>query len=237
MGKRALVVDDEVAACSLIRDGLSSSGIDAVVVTKSYEAADYLRKEKFLVVLLDFRMPTPDGSEIAREMRRGGFNQMTPIIMLSEDQELKAVSQGFQAGANFFVYKPIDKGRLMMVIRAAQGAIEHETRRFRRVPFRSRVDVRSGEIETSGETINVSMDGMLLRASRVIPRGAAVHVSLHLAAGMKPVVGMGSVMRTTGENEMAIRLNRMSIAENCRLQEFLLPMILQDRPEASPPAS
>ena len=237
MGKRALVVDDEVAACSLIRDGLSSSGIDAVVVTKSCEAADYLRKEKFLVVLLDFRMPTPDGSEIAREMRRGGFNQMTPIIMLSEDQELKAVSQGFQAGANFFVYKPIDKGRLMMVIRAAQGAIEHETRRFRRVPFRSRVDVRSGEIEMSGETINVSMDGMLLRASRVIPRGAAVHVSLHLAAGMKPVVGMGSVMRTAGENEMAIRLNRMSIAENCRLQEFLLPMILQDRPEASPPAS
>ena len=64
-----------------------------------------------------------------------------------------------------------------------------------------------------------------------------MHVSLHLAAGMKPVVGMGSVMRTAGENEMAIRLNRMSIAENCRLQEFLLPMILQDRPEASSPAA
>lgn len=237
MQKRALIVDDEAAACQLIRDGLLSSGIDAVIVMNGREAAELLRKEKFLVVLLDFRMPSPDGTEIAREMRSGGFNQMTPIIMLSEDQELRAVSQGFQAGANFFLYKPIDKSRLLKVIRAAQGAIEHETRRFRRVPFRSRVDVRSGEIEASGETINVSMDGMLLHANRLIPRGAAVHVSLHLATGMRPVVGMGSVMRTVGENEMAIRLNRLSIAENCRLQEFLLPMILQERPEMSPPAA
>lgn len=230
MGKRAIVVDDDRAACDLIREVLTSSGMETLTLTNSGEAARHLDEEKFAVALLDFRMPNPDGQEIARQMRRGGFNQMTPIIMLSEDRELSAVSRGFRAGANFFLYKPVDKGRLAKLIRAAQGAIEHEARRFRRIPFRSRVNVRAGSIEANGETINVSMDGLLMQANRLLPIGTAVQVSLHLEAGVKPLAGRGSVMRTVGERQMAIRLNQLPLAENCRLQEFLLPMILESRP-------
>lgn len=233
MGKRALVVDDDRAACDLIREVLASSGMETLTLTDSGEAAKHLEKEKFAVALVDFRMPSPDGQEIARQIRRGGFNQMTPIIMLSEDRELSAVSRGFQAGASFFLYKPVDKGRLAKLIRAAQGAIEHEARRFRRIPFRSRVNVKAGSVEASGETINVSMDGLLMQSNRLMPIGTAVHVSLQLEAGMRPMVGRGSVMRTIGEREMAIRLNQLPLAENCRLQEFLLPMILEGQPEMS----
>jgi hypothetical protein len=40
-----------------------------------------------------------DGPDLARIARRSGFNQMTPIIMVSDDQSTSAISDGFAAGA------------------------------------------------------------------------------------------------------------------------------------------
>ena len=55
--------------------------------------------------------------------------------------------------------------------------------------------------------------------------GSPVHASLDLSPRMKPVVGVGSVVRVLGENQMGIQLDRLTIAESERLQEFLLPLV------------
>jgi DNA-binding response OmpR family regulator len=228
MQRRALVVDDEAAVCQLIQEVMSSAGMKALTLTRSTDAADYLRDEKFEVVLLDLRMPAPDGIEVARQTRQSGFNQKTPIIMLSDDQHLSAVSEGFGAGASFFLYKPIDKGRLLHLIRASQGAIEHEKRRFRRVEHSAKVRLTADKSELECETIDISLNGMLVKAARCVPAGSAVGVSLNLVPGAKPFVGSGSVKRVIGENKMGIEFNLLDRSENGRFQELLLPLIIQD---------
>jgi two-component system response regulator CpxR len=228
MQRRALVVDDELAVCQLIQEVMSSAGMKSLTLTKSTEAADYLRDEKFEVVLLDLRMPAPDGIEVARQTRQSGFNQKTPIIMLSDDQHLSAVSEGFGAGASFFLYKPIDKGRLLHLIRASQGAIEHEKRRFRRVEHCAKVRLTTERTELECETIDISLNGMLVKAARCVPAGSAVGVNLNLVPGAKPFVGSGSVKRVIGENKMGIEFNLLDRSENGRFQELLLPLIIQD---------
>ncbi|HXQ25822.1 MAG TPA: response regulator [Candidatus Acidoferrales bacterium] len=233
MQRRTLIVDDEPAECELIHAVLSSSGIETLTLTSGAEAEHYLRDEKFAAALFDFRMPPPDGLELARQARSSGINQMTPIILVSDDQSTGAVSQGFAAGASFFLYKPIDKARLLKLIRATQGAVEHERRRFRRIPFQSRVRLDSEKGEWEGETIDVSLNGMLVKCPRSIPAGSPIHVSLYLSPEMKPVVGFGSVVRVLGGNRMGIQLNQLTMAESGRLQDFLLPLILRERPEAN----
>jgi DNA-binding response OmpR family regulator len=226
MTRRALIVDDELEMCQLIQSVLISTGMNSLSLTKSAEASRYLENEKFDVLLLDLRMPNPDGIEVAHQARGSGFNRSTPIIMMSDDQQLSAVSEGFKAGVSFFLYKPIDKGRLVKLIQATQGAIEHERRRFRRVEYRSKVHLTSDEGDMDAETVDISLNGMMVRAPHTIPPGSSVHVSLDLSPGMKPVVGTGSVMRVIGTYEMGIQLDRMSFVETSRLQEFLLPLII-----------
>ena len=228
MQRRALVVDDEPAVCRLIEDVMNSAGMKALTLTKSAEAGDHLRDEKFDVVLLDLRMPSPDGIEVARQTRGSGFNRMTPIIMISDDQHLSAVSEGFGAGVSFFLYKPIDKARLLQLIRATQGAIEHERRRFRRIEHCAKVRLISEQGELEGETVDISLNGMLVKAARSIPVGTTVAVTLDLAPGEKPFMGSGSVMRKVGENQMGIEFNLLTRTESGRLQELLLPLIIQD---------
>src|SRR5271165_1886446 len=85
MTRRALIVDDEPTMCELIQSVLSSTGMASLTLTKSSDATAFLRDEKFDVVLLDLCMPAPDGIALAQQARTSGFNQMTPIIMISDD--------------------------------------------------------------------------------------------------------------------------------------------------------
>ena len=77
------------------------------------------------------------------------------------------------------------------------------------------------------ETIDVSLNGMLVKSSKTMPAGSQVRVSLNILDGAQPIVGMGKVMRTVGENQMGIEFNLLRTDECGRLQEFLLPLIIQ----------
>jgi CheY-like chemotaxis protein len=228
MSRRALIVDDDAAACEVMRGVLASTGIDVLVVPRSSEAIQYLNNQKFAVLLLGLRMPAPDGSELARIARDSDINHMTPVILVT-DQTIEGASH---AGTTFFLHKPVDKAQLHKLLRAAQGAVEHEKRRFRRVALRSKVLLAFEQREWEGETVDVSLNGMLVRGPSRIAAGTTVNVSLFLSGEPKPVVGVGRITRVQDENLMGIYLNRLTIEESGRLQSFLLPMILQDEPEA-----
>lgn len=225
MQRRALIVDEEPATCVLIEKVLSSLGMEFLTLQRSFEAPGILREGKFALVFLELGMTSPDGLELTRQMRDSGFNRMTPVILISADQRPAAMSRGFQAGASFFLYKPVDKDRLLKLVRATQGNMEHERRRVRRVPLQSRVRLRNNGQEIEGETVDVSMEGVLVKAPRTFPVGSSVDVTLYLSKSMRPIVGAGSVVRLPGGNQMGVHLGRLTLAESQRLQELLLPMI------------
>jgi DNA-binding response OmpR family regulator len=225
MQRRGLIVDDEPLVCQMIGKVLNSAGMEALTLTKSAGAPEIIEEGKFDVVFLDLHMPYPDGIELARQMRNSRFNRMTPIILISDDQRASALSVGFAAGATFFLYKPIDKDRLLKLVRATQGAMDHEQRRTRRVPIQSKVRLKFGEEEFEGETVDVSMSGLLVRAPRVAPIGSALRMSLHLSQRMRPIVTAGSVVRILGGNRMGIQLDQLTLSDSEKWQEFLLHSI------------
>ena len=225
MQKKCLIVDDEAAVCQMVEKVLTSVGMEAVALTTSSEAPGLLNEGKFEMAFLDLHMASPDGIELARQMRNSRWNRTTPIILISDDQRPSAMSVGFEAGASFFLYKPIDRERLLKLIRATQGAMEYGRRRTRRVALQSKVRLKFGAEVLEGETVDLSLSGILVKAGRTLPLGSQVHVSLDLSPRLKPVVGAGAVVRVFGENQMGIQLDRLTIAESEKLQEFLLPMI------------
>jgi CheY-like chemotaxis protein len=220
-----MIVEDEAATCELIEKVLSSLGIETLAVTKSAEAPEILRHGRFAVAFLDYRMDFPDGPEPARQMRASESNRRTPIVMISDDQRPAAVSEGFEAGASFFLYKPVDKERLLKLVRARQMAIENGLRRTRRVALKSKGNVRFRGQEIEGETIKVSLEGMLIRTPRMVPIGSSVEVCLQMSKAERPIVGAGSVVRVHGREEMGIHLGRLTLEESQRLQEYLLPLL------------
>jgi len=225
MQRQVLIVDDEEAVCQMVGKVLASAGMEPLALTRGSRALDLLNQEKFDMAFFDLHMAPPDGMDLARHLRRSSWNRTTPIILISDDQRPGAMSVGFEAGANFFLYKPFEKECLLKLIRATQGTIDYGRRRTRRVSINSRVKLNSGEDLLEGETLDVSLCGLLVKAGRTLARGTPVRVSMELAPRMKPVVVAGSVVRVLDGNLMGIQLDQLSVAESERLQEFLLPLI------------
>lgn len=67
---RVLVVDDELAICSIMTRTLERQGFSAASVSAASELASMLQSAAFDVVLLDRSMAMPDGSELVTVVRR-----------------------------------------------------------------------------------------------------------------------------------------------------------------------
>ena len=222
--KSALLVDSEPPISGLLQEILKSEGTETVTLASGSQAADYARAQKFDVVFVDSSSPVSDGIELTRKIRGSGFNRKTPIVMITTPKYTGFLTEGFEAGASFLVYKPLDRTRLLRLVRVTQGAIENEIRRFRRVAVELKVRIQGGTEEIDAATIDVSLDGLFVRVQRVFPQGMPVKVSLFLGE-KEPVVGRGSVKRTVNNDRMGIQFDGLSASESTRLQDFLLPLI------------
>jgi len=225
MPRRVLIIDDEPAVCELIERVAAEAGTEVLPLLHGGRASEILSRQKFDLVFLDFRMASPTGLELARQVRGSLSNRSTPIVLISDDQRTAALSIGFEAGATFFLYKPIDKTRLLKLMRAVQGTIENERRRTRRIPLCHKVEVRSPLGDCEGETIDISLNGMLVKSPRIFPQGSPVQLSLQLSNGGQPIRGSGLVARVVGANQMGILVEKMAPQESQRLQDYLLPFV------------
>jgi CheY-like chemotaxis protein len=225
--KRALIVNDEPTRSLLIQEVLIAAGMDAAILASSTESDEYFQKEKYDVVFVNLTMPSANGNELVRKMRKSGFNQKTPIVLISKDQRPVALSQGFEAGATFFVYEPIDRARLVRLVHVTQGTIDQVMRRFRRVQVSVKVRLRCGNTELLGETIDISLNGALVKVPGTVAIGSALELSMDLWEGAAPVVGSGWVTRISTDDQIGILLDHLSAIESARLQEYLLPKIAE----------
>jgi putative two-component system response regulator len=118
MMARILIVDDEPANLLLLESFLAGTAIKTWSVTDSrlVEQA-FLRFEPDLI-LLDLRMPPPDGFEILRRLRSAreslGF---LPVIVLTADSSRVARNSALLLGADDFLTKPLDRTEVVFKVR------------------------------------------------------------------------------------------------------------------------
>jgi len=206
LSARVLVVDDDPLTGELICEILRSAGMDASFLASSAEAAVLLKREKYHAVFLDMRMPAPDGAELARQVRASRVNASTVLVMITGEQDRTVMGRAFEAGVEFFLFKPIERTKLLKLIRATESSIERERRRFTRVRLRCGALLESGNDRLEGTTLDLSLGGALVQSHRAFPSGTPVTISLELEAGKSPLRSGGRVIRTVGTDCMAFSL-------------------------------
>jgi CheY-like chemotaxis protein len=219
---KVLVVDDDALNCELIREILCSVGMDADSVTNSAEAAARLGREKFHAVFLDMRMPPPDGIALARQVRVSPVNASTIIVMITGEEDRTVMTRAFEAGVTFFLFKPVERNKLLRLIRVTEGSIERERRSFTRVRLSCKVSMESGDDRLEGTRLDLSLGGALVQSHRAFPSGTLVKLSLQLEAGTAPWRAQARVVRTLGTDCMGVQFENRETKESHRLQEFLL---------------
>jgi DNA-binding NtrC family response regulator len=114
MGKRVLIVDDEKNMRWVLGQALSSDGFDVAEAVDGTSALDAVAEQEPDVMVLDHRMPAPDGMEVLRKLRSRGV--AFPIIMLTAHGNVATAVEAMKAGASEYLTKPFDLEELKIAI-------------------------------------------------------------------------------------------------------------------------
>jgi DNA-binding response OmpR family regulator len=126
--KNVLVVEDEKDIADLLSLHLDDLHCEVTVANDGHEAMRLAFSRDWDLVILDLRLPGPDGLAICRALRRE--SRYMPILMLtSKSSELDRVL-GLELGADDYVTKPFSISELMARVKAIFRRVESLEKRF-----------------------------------------------------------------------------------------------------------
>jgi c-di-GMP-binding flagellar brake protein YcgR len=123
----------------------------------------------------------------------------------------------------------------MRVVRASESAVYRERRRYQRVTVSRHAAVISHGDRIDGATIDVSLGGMMFRGDRCFDAGTPVEIELNLGVAGARIHASGRVARALEDRSMGVEFTHLSPKDSEKLQEFLLPLVLEPEEPAPPP--
>jgi DNA-binding response OmpR family regulator len=122
MGKRILLVDDELDFSELVQYRLSDCGYQFATATNSTDALNSAWDRPPDLILLDLLLPDLDGLSVCEIFTRHPATQNIPIIMISAVGTDVTRYSAQVAGARDFFAKPVDFERLKSTIASILAA-------------------------------------------------------------------------------------------------------------------
>ena len=128
MDERILLVEDDASIREIASIGLKAAGFRVATSSDGREGLMKFRQDPFDLVILDVMLPSLDGFEVCREIRK---DSRVPILMLTARSDTVDVVVGLESGADDYLTKPFEMpelvARVRAVLRRSSGHVE-ETR-------------------------------------------------------------------------------------------------------------
>ena len=139
-----LVVDDNKNTRQLMRAVLEEENYKVFTAEDGQDALDLMENQHIDLVLLDIMMPNMDGYEFTKILRE--MKNDLPILMVSAKQLPIDRKQGFVAGTDDYMIKPVDEEEMLLRIKAL----------LRRAKIATEREINIGEVTLDYDKLMVS---------------------------------------------------------------------------------
>jgi signal transduction histidine kinase/CheY-like chemotaxis protein len=109
-----LVVEDDPDIRQLLQDRFRAMGYRAQLVADGVRAVEVMRAERFGGMILDIGIPSMDGMEVLREIRK--WDQQIPIVVVTASGSKESAVRAIGMGAQAYMLKPFDVDELQRVV-------------------------------------------------------------------------------------------------------------------------
>ena len=110
-----LAIDDDPAMRQLVAEYLGKNDLQVTTVATGAEMAQALAERAIDLVVLDLRLASEDGMQLARRLRE---ESEVPIIIVTGKQDEADRVMGLELGADDYITKPFSERELLARIRA-----------------------------------------------------------------------------------------------------------------------
>ena len=115
---RVLVIDNDLPLLKCYNAILSESGLEVAAENEPLKGFDSIEIFHPDVIVIDMYMPECSGTELINIIRQDDRWELIPIIILSGEQDINNQLDAMALGADDFLVKPVNTGRLVATINA-----------------------------------------------------------------------------------------------------------------------
>ncbi len=105
--EKILVAEDEKPIRTYIEKKLAKLGYTVIAVADGQQALEKALSNLPDIILLDVKMPVLNGLDVCKRLKAEDQTKKIPIIMLSAKAQAKEIEEGYKAGADKYLCKPI----------------------------------------------------------------------------------------------------------------------------------
>jgi DNA-binding response OmpR family regulator len=189
---RILVADDDEMIQEVLKTKLEKSGYGVLLAGDGKATLASVEIDNPDLLILDVKMPGPDGLEVCRHLRDNETTRALPVLMLTAYGGLDHIIAGLAAGADDYVTKPFHPEEVLMRVRSLlrMKSIERELKEK---------DVQLARVDAIGQLL-VTL---------------AHHINNSLA------VLVGRAQATKSEDPQAAKLREVCMRQSRRIQAVL----------------
>ncbi len=124
MAHEVLLVEDSPTQAQQIKETLEAVGLQVRVVGDGPDAIREAMANPPHLVVLDVNLPSMDGYQVCRRLKRNPGTRGVPVIMLTEFASPKETMTGLEAGADDYIPKDIFAGEHLLDTLREMGLID-----------------------------------------------------------------------------------------------------------------
>jgi len=116
MSAQILLLEDDKLFNETLQDFLDEEGYDLSCALDPYTALDLTYEQNFDLYLFDVNLPYESGFDLLKKLRDSG--DRTPTIFITSRNDKASLREGFMAGADDYLKKPVDLDELLLRVEA-----------------------------------------------------------------------------------------------------------------------
>lgn len=116
MGKKILLLEDDVLLAKTLEELLSAEGYSVTSLACGSDVEDVTYEEKFDLYIFDINVPDANGLKLLKSLRDA--DDKTPAIFISALVDLNSISKAFEIGAYDYIKKPFFPKELLIRVNA-----------------------------------------------------------------------------------------------------------------------
>src|SRR5215813_1511111 len=121
MGRPVLIIEDDADIAEGLKYNLEREGLSTVIAATGEQGLVEALNQRNppVLIILDLMLPSMNGSELCRRLRREPQTRRTPILMVTAKSSESDRVAGLDLGADDYITKPFSVRELMARVRAA----------------------------------------------------------------------------------------------------------------------
>merc|ERR1711879_484228 len=152
---RILLLEDDLTLSETVVGYFEEEGFEVVAVYDGDEANDVIYENKFDLFLLDVNVPSMNGFDLLKELRKKG--DKTPTIFITSLNSMNSLEEGFESGCDDYIRKPFELKELLLRVQTIiKREFSNNKETIIQIDKSISFDTNSNELKKDGEIVQLN---------------------------------------------------------------------------------